>query len=183
MQVRVSASASVLTNEVASLAYFQFFNCNVLTAYSIEPLGDFHWVLTSLSIQVLYHFLFLQPMGMLSHANLNQMLCPALSDPFAGPYYRIAAMIHQPILILIIGKLYSIVALWLQQGIKSPNFIKPLISSFHWLPGLAIILGNPDKATPHPIVCEKTGERRPRSLEELFQTQRSCCESVEECCQ
>ncbi|VUZ47560.1 unnamed protein product [Hymenolepis diminuta] len=153
------------------------------SAYSIEPLGDFHWVLTSLAIQVLYHFLFLQPMSLLSHANLNQMLCPALSDPFAGPYYRIAAMIHQPILILIIGKLYSIVALWLQQGIKSPNFIKPLISSFHWLPGLAIILGNPDKTTPQPIICEKTGERRPRSLGELFQTQRSCCESVEKCCQ
>ncbi|VDO04961.1 unnamed protein product [Rodentolepis nana] len=150
------------------------------SVYSIEPFGDFHWVLTSMAIQVLYHFLLLQPMGMLSHANLNQMLCPSLSDPFAGPYYRIAAMIHQPLLILFIGKLYSIIVLWLQQVIKSPNFIKPLISSFHWLPGLAIILDNPDKTTPQAMVCEKTEERRPQSLKELFQTQRSRCESADE---
>ncbi|EUB59834.1 Transmembrane protein [Echinococcus granulosus] len=142
-----------------------------LAVYSIEPLGDFHWVLTSLSIQTLYHFLFLQPLGMLTHANLNQMLCPFPADPFAGPHYRIAAMIHQPVLILLSGKLYSIIVLWLQQSIKSPNFLKPLCSSFHWLPGLAITWSNSNKATANQIICEKTVERRPRSLEELFQTQ------------
>lgn len=102
------------------------------------------------------------------------MLCPSPSDPFAGPHYRIAAMIHQPMLILLSGKLYSIIVLWLQQSIKSPNFLKPLCSSFHWLPGLTIISRNPTKAIADQIVCEKTIERRPRSLEELFQTQSSC---------
>ncbi|KAM7535217.1 hypothetical protein Aperf_G00000098985 [Anoplocephala perfoliata] len=140
------------------------------SAYSIEPLADFHWVFTSMATQVLYHFLFLQPLAIVSCVNLNQMLCPSVHDPFAGPYYRIAAMIHQPILILILGKLYSIVVLWLQQCIKSPKFLKPLISSLQQLLELATILGNQTKDNPQPIVCESKVERRSHSPKELFQT-------------
>jgi len=37
------------------------------------------------------------------------MLCPAISDPFAGPNYRWFAMAHQTALILVFGKIYTLI--------------------------------------------------------------------------
>lgn len=37
------------------------------------------------------------------------MVCPAVSDPFSGPYYRIIACCHQPLLIFLVGKIFCIV--------------------------------------------------------------------------
>ena len=45
----------------------------------------------------------------ISLANLNSMLCPAISDPFYGPHYRWFAIIHQQFFILTIGKVYTLV--------------------------------------------------------------------------
>lgn len=118
-------------------------------------------------------FIFFQ----LTQVNLNQMLCPSPSDPFAGTYYRIAAMVHQPLLIIFLGKFYSIVVLWLQQSIKSPDFLKALCSSFHWLPGVAIISRTSNLSTTDQRVGENSVERRPHSLKELFQVQSTCCNS------
>ncbi|VDD82183.1 unnamed protein product [Mesocestoides corti] len=132
------------------------------SVYSTEPLGDFNWVLTSLAIQTLYHFLFLQPLSLLTHANLNQMLCPSPSDPFAGPYYRIAAMIHQPLLIIVLGKLYSIVVLSFHKSVEPFSVLRPLCSSFHWLLGLSVTTSVPTKSD-----CDKICERKFCSMEEF----------------
>ena len=44
----------------------------------------------------------------LTHVNLNYILCPALVDPFNGPYYRTAAVFHQAACLLTLGKLYTL---------------------------------------------------------------------------
>ncbi|VDP19785.1 unnamed protein product [Echinostoma caproni] len=58
----------------------------------------------------------------LTGINLNHMLCPAVSDPFEGPHYRVIAMIHQPALILILGKCVTCFSLrWFGQPIPWQN--------------------------------------------------------------
>ena len=42
-----------------------------------------------------FHFLFLLPLALWTNANLNSMLCPAISDPFRGPNYMLHALWHQ----------------------------------------------------------------------------------------
>ena len=51
-------------------------------------------------------------MFQLSQVNLNNMLCPAVSDPFYGRLYRICGMIHQVLAIPIIGKFVAASALY-----------------------------------------------------------------------
>jgi len=61
------------------------------------------WGLMAYGIWGLFHFIFLQPLATLTWANLNSMLCPAITDPFRGKNYRTYGIIHQFFITLVFG--------------------------------------------------------------------------------
>jgi len=79
--------------------------------FNFDPLSDVHWPGLAFSVYSLYHWVVLQSLGLLTQTNLNNMVCPAISDPFHGPFYRVMAMCHQSIMVPLVGKLYAMLAL------------------------------------------------------------------------
>jgi len=78
--------------------------------------SELPWSMLALAILSLYHWLVLQPLGLITLVNLNNMLCPAASDPFYSPYYRIIAMGYFVILLPLVGSLYSIAGFYLNRA-------------------------------------------------------------------
>ncbi|KAL9913307.1 transmembrane protein 164 isoform 1-T4 [Glossina fuscipes fuscipes] len=72
--------------------------------YEVEDIYDFNWVTIGVMIMLLYHFVVLNAVSIASGVNLNHMLCAAVTDPFEGQNYRIAAVIHESILCPILNK-------------------------------------------------------------------------------
>ena len=73
----------------------------------LEPFSDWTWPCLAAITCGVQNFYILQPLAILTDVNLNYILCPAISDPFNGPYYRTAAIFHQAPLLMLFGKLYS----------------------------------------------------------------------------
>lgn len=80
--------------------------------YTAERVSDMSWAFLSLGWLYFFHFVPLNYIAVLSQVNLNNMLCPAVSDPFYGRGYRLFAMLHQVLLIPIIGKFITFTSLY-----------------------------------------------------------------------
>ncbi|KAI6649604.1 putative membrane protein [Oopsacas minuta] len=74
---------------------------------SLEPITNLGWNMLTGIIFGIHHHYVLQPLGALTHVNLNYILCPAERDPFRGQYYRFAAIFHQTFALFFLGKIYG----------------------------------------------------------------------------
>ena len=75
--------------------------------YTVPAKSEFlSWSLIAYASWGLYHYLFLMPLAFATHANLNSVLCPAITDPFRGPNYRIHGLWHQMTATLVSGSFW-----------------------------------------------------------------------------
>jgi hypothetical protein len=73
-----------------------------------EPFKEWAWSCFSGILFGVQHHYIMQPIALLTHVNLNYLLCPATMDPFNGPYYRLCAVFHQAVCLLVLGKIYTL---------------------------------------------------------------------------
>lgn len=66
----------------------------------------FSWTALSYGVWGIYHYFILQPLALVSLANLNSILCPAITDPFRGPAYRLHALWHQALATIVSGSFW-----------------------------------------------------------------------------
>ena len=74
-------------------------------SYSLEERSDWSYNVLTLGSFMLYHWVPLQVLSLLTGMNLNCICCPPSTDPFYGKYYRVAAFFHQSVMILLTGRL------------------------------------------------------------------------------
>lgn len=76
---------------------------------SLEPFGEWAWCCFAGILFGVHNHYILQPVAILTQVNLNYVLCPAVVDPFNGPYYRTMAVFHQAACLLTLGKIYTLI--------------------------------------------------------------------------
>lgn len=81
-----------------------------------EPLTSISYVLKAYGFFGLYNFAILQFLAILTLANLNVILCPAMTDPFYGQFYRVHALWHQLLQGFIGGKLFGLLGKLVQSS-------------------------------------------------------------------
>ena len=74
-----------------------------------EGLNDPNYALQFYAYYYIYNLLIVQPIAILTLANVNNLLCPAITDPFAGKYYRLHTLWHQLCLSFTGGKLFALI--------------------------------------------------------------------------
>lgn len=84
------------------------------------------WFIFSHGSYGVYMMGFLSFLGEFTLVNLNSTLCAAVSDPFRGPFFRMHAMWHQLLSMLVVGiaswayaKVFSTLSLWSCRGFSS----------------------------------------------------------------
>ncbi|XP_075212040.1 transmembrane protein 164 [Lycorma delicatula] len=93
--------------------------------FETEKLSDLSWCAVSYGVIIIYHFVLLQALSIPVQVNLNHMLCPAVRDPFRGPHYRKAAVIHQAILCPLMCKtLCAISHVWYREDKEKSDYHK-----------------------------------------------------------
>ena len=78
------------------------------TAHKMEM----RWFSTAFLMWSIWHWGALMWLGYLSWANVGSMLCPAYSDPFAGPNFRLIGIVHQSVAVFAFGSLTARIAEW-----------------------------------------------------------------------
>lgn len=107
---KIFAEAALYWIQHGMMCIIPYYLLRIGGVYNVEPLKDFNWAIFSYCLNLLYHFIILQVIAIPAQVNLNHMLCPAILDPFEGPWYRVAAVLHQALLCPLLCKLYCIIA-------------------------------------------------------------------------
>uniref|UniRef100_A0A0K0FQI7 Transmembrane protein 164 (inferred by orthology to a human protein) n=1 Tax=Strongyloides venezuelensis TaxID=75913 RepID=A0A0K0FQI7_STRVS len=90
--------------------------------FTQETLFEFNWAILGYSVLTLYHLFVLQIIGLITKVNLNCIICPGISDPFACRGWRIIAFIHQALAIPLVSKIYCSLSMIIINSIKNYNF-------------------------------------------------------------
>ncbi|CAH1781600.1 unnamed protein product [Owenia fusiformis] len=78
--------------------------------FKTEALKDMNWMIFTCGVLYFIYWCPIQYAAYVSWVNINSMICPAVSDPFYGPWYRIYHGTLQGVLIAIHGKTYTAIA-------------------------------------------------------------------------
>ncbi|KAI3378166.1 hypothetical protein SNEBB_004827 [Seison nebaliae] len=66
-----------------------------------------------LGVQRIYNLLILQPIAFVTGVNLNNIMCPAISDPFSNTcHYRYFVHCHQTLLVFVLSYIYAYLLEW-----------------------------------------------------------------------